>query len=73
MENLKVTKLGPPFLTVVIRDDSPLVCAGDRPAYRTVQIELTENQRKECRLFSTYTVGGKDFFEQISQTILEGE
>ena len=66
-----VDKLGPPYLTVVIRDDAPLVCAGDRPSYRTAQIELTPSQRKELTLKYAYSTGGKDYFEQVSHAILE--
>lgn len=31
-------------LTVVFRDDSPLVCANDSPTYRSVHINLTDSQ-----------------------------
>ena len=33
-----------PYLTVVIRDDSPMVHAGDSPSYRTVRVTLTGEQ-----------------------------
>lgn len=64
-------KLGPEYLTVIIRDGAPLICSDDRPSFRTVQIQLTEAQRKELALRNTYSVGGKEYFEQISQAILE--
>ena len=31
-------------LTVIFRDDSPMIFAGDTPKYRTVVIDLTEDQ-----------------------------
>jgi len=31
-------------ITVIFRDDSPMIYAGDTPKYRTVVINLTENQ-----------------------------
>ena len=67
----KISMLGPRFLTVIIRDDGPLVCTGDRPSFRTVQIELSERQREQMQLDYTYSSGGKEFHEQISQAILE--
>jgi len=44
-------------LTVIIRDDSPMVNCGDSPAYRSVQIELTEEQVKRLGLLQTWTQG----------------
>lgn len=31
-------------LTVIFRDDAPMIYAGDTPKYRTVVIDLTEDQ-----------------------------
>jgi len=32
------------ILTVIMRNDAPLIYTNDSPTYRTVQIELTEDQ-----------------------------
>lgn len=31
-------------LTVILRDDSPMIFCGDSPSYRSVQVELTDEQ-----------------------------
>lgn len=65
------TKLPGKTLTVVIRDDAPMIHCGDSPSYRTVRLELTEEQRAALTLRCTSTVGLTDHYEQISQVILE--
>jgi len=60
-------------LTVVIRDKSPFFLFGDAPSYRTVQIQLTPEQRKQIELKVTYLSGKESYYEDISQCILEPE
>jgi hypothetical protein len=60
-------------LTIIIRDDGPLVHAGDSPSYRTVQIQLTPEQRKQIELRLTHSAGQEIYYESISQCILEPE
>ena len=60
-------------LTIVIRNDGPMVYAGDSPSYRTVVIELTEEQKAKIILEETHSSGGTRFYESISQVILEPE
>ena len=58
-------------LTVITRDDSPMISCGDSPSYRTVKIQLTPEQRKELELKHTCSVNGDDYYENISCCILE--
>lgn len=37
-------------LTVVFRDDGPMIHCGDSPAYRSVSVALTEDQLKALAL-----------------------
>jgi hypothetical protein len=67
------TKLGPRFLTVVLRDIAPMVHLNEPVNHRSVRIELTENQRKILSLNNTHTIGGIEFYENISLAILEEE
>lgn len=50
-------------LTVIIRDDTPLIYCGDSPSYRTVSFSLTDEQVKMLEL--------KNAEEQYSASILE--
>ena len=61
------------FLTVILRDDSPLIHAGDRPSYRSVRVELTEDQVSAIAPKQTGRVAGKPMFESISQCFIESE
>jgi len=58
-------------LTVIIRDDSPMVNSNDSPSYRSVQITLTEEQVKQLALLQTWTSGGKEYHEAISRCFIE--
>ena len=49
-------------VTVVIRDDTTLIHCGDSPRYRTVKIELTNEQIALLRLREN---------EEVSKMILE--
>lgn len=58
-------------LTVIIRDDSPMIFCGDSPTYRSVQIELTEDQVNSITLKYTSSSGKDDFYEEISKCFIE--
>ena len=58
-------------LTVIIRDDTPLLFAGDTPGYRSVQIELTDEQVKQIQLKHTGNNYGQPLYEQISHCFIE--
>lgn len=49
-------------ITVVIRDDTPLIHCGDTPRYRTTTFELTDAQVQALRLNEN---------EEVSRLILE--
>jgi hypothetical protein len=59
------------ILTVILRKDSPMIHSGDSPSYRTVRLKLTALQRRALALKLTHAEGGGQFFEAISQAILE--
>jgi len=60
-------------LTVIIRDDSPMLTCGDSPSYRSVGIPLTDEQLALLKLRHTCTISGEDYTEQISNCFLERE
>lgn len=66
-------RLAPEFLTVIIRDDAPMIHCGDSPSYRSVRIELTEEQRRQAAMSATSSSGGTWHFEQISKCFLDAK
>jgi hypothetical protein len=58
-------------LTVMIRDDGPLVHCGDSPAFRTVRIQLTPDQIAKLALRRIGTSNGAPMYEDISRIIME--
>lgn len=64
-------KFPPDTLTVIIRDDAPLLCAGDSPSYRSVRVKLTQEQREALMLHSNGTSGRSPIWEEISHAIIE--
>lgn len=58
-------------LTVIIRDDSPAYFTGDTPAYRSVRIQLTEQQRAQIALRPAWTNRNDTVYEVISKCIME--
>lgn len=60
-------------LTVVIRDDSPMIHCNDSPRYRTVRLTLTPEQREALKLRCTGSSGGAAIYEEVSMCILEPE
>ena len=63
------TKLSATHLTVIIRDDNPLIHCEDVPIYRRVTIELTDEQK--TKLYLKPLGNGTDYYEQISKCFLE--
>jgi hypothetical protein len=66
-----MTKVPGNILTVVIRNDSPLIFSGDKPSYRSVQIVLTEYQLNQLSLEKIGKTGGVDLYEDISHCFIE--
>ena len=58
-------------LTVIIRDDSPMIHCGDVPSYRRVTIDLTDEQKAKLCLYATSSSMAKDIFESFSKCFLE--
>ena len=58
-------------LTVIFRNDSPMIHCGDCPSYRSAQIELTPEQCAVLEVQQTSTSCGKAVFEKISQCFIE--
>lgn len=64
-------KLPPDTMTVIIRDDSPLIFCQDAPSYRSVRIKLTQEQREALMLKSNGESCGNRVWEEISRVIIE--
>jgi hypothetical protein len=60
-------------LRVIFRNDGPLVHCQDSPSYRLVSIDLTPEQIEKLKPRYVYSVGSKDYYEEISKCFLEEE
>ena len=58
-------------LTVIIRDDSPLIFCDDSPTYRSVTINLTNEQLQKLKLRWIGERNRKNFHETISKCFIE--
>lgn len=58
-------------LTVIIRDDSPMIFCGDSPSYRSVTLTLTGEQIEAIALNQTGQDRGKAIHESISKAFIE--
>jgi hypothetical protein len=58
-------------VTVIIRNDAPLIHCVDSPSFRTVRIALTPEQVNALELEWVSTSNGIDHYEEISKMILE--
>jgi hypothetical protein len=58
-------------LTVILRDDSPMIHCGDSPSYRSVQINLTPEQCEALKPRWTGSSAGVDEYESISKAFIE--
>lgn len=61
----------PTSLTVIIRDDSPLIHLNEPCALRRVTITLTDEQRHQLRLASLGSRHGQISYEEVSTAFLE--
>lgn len=60
-------------LTVIIRNDGPMMLCGDSPSYRSVRVELTEEQQQKIARRRIGTQGDKALYEAISHCFIEDE
>ena len=58
-------------LTVIIRDDSPMIHCNDTPSFRTVMLTLTQEQQDAIKVNCTARTAGSAHYESISRAILE--
>ena len=58
-------------MTVVIRDDSPMIHCGDSPSYRSVSVDLTEEQIRALLLRPTGNVSGTKIYEAVSRCFID--
>jgi hypothetical protein len=58
-------------LTVIFRNDSPMIHCGDSPSYRSAQIELTPEQCEAIKPRWTGFSSGVDNYEEISKAFIE--
>lgn len=58
-------------LTVVFRDDGPMIHCGDCPSYRSVQITLTDEQVQALARRPTHSSGATQFHETVSRVFIE--
>lgn len=58
-------------LTVIIRDDSPMMFCNDSPTYRSVSITLTDEQLKRLSLRYVGQSGADHYYESISKCFIE--
>ena len=65
------SNLPPKTIRVIIRDDSPLVFCGDTPKYRSVAIELTDEQLQACKLLWVGTDCGRELHESVSRCFFD--
>ena len=59
------------ILTVILRDDSPMIHYGDSPAYRSVRVDLTPEQVAAIAPRKTGTSGMQEEYESISKAFIE--
>jgi hypothetical protein len=58
-------------LTVILRNDSPMIHCGDSPSYRSVQVDLTPDQCEAIKSRWTGMSNGTDEYESISTAFIE--
>ena len=58
-------------LTVILRDDGPMIHCGDSPAYRSVQVDLTPEQVAAIAPRKTGSSAGVEEYESISKAFIE--
>lgn len=58
-------------LTVIFRDDSPMVMCNSSPTYRSVQVTLTDEQVHLLARRETYSSGTVQYYEEIAPCFIE--
>lgn len=58
-------------LTVIIRDEGPLVHMNEPVALRSVDIDLTTEQLQQLEMRHTHTVAGVRHYESVSHCFLQ--
>lgn len=58
-------------LTVIIRNDAPMIFCGDSPSYRSVEVDLTQEQLNQIKLKKVGVNCGSDVYENYSKCFLE--
>lgn len=61
------------ILTVVIRNDGPMLHSGDSPTYRSVRLTLNDEQVGQLALRQYGQWGGESLYEEISRCFIEPE
>jgi hypothetical protein len=61
----------PKILTVIIRNDAPLIHLNDPPSHRSVRVELTPEQLDALQLNWAHTSSGIKHYESVSHAFLE--
>ena len=59
------------ILTVIIRNDGPLIFCNDSPSYRSIHIPLTKDQLNMIDLKVIGKNNGIDIYEKISNCFIE--
>lgn len=59
------------LLTVIIRDDGPMIFVGGSPSYRRVTLRLTREQQKKLRLYYVGRSGGNEYYETVDRCFIE--
>ena len=67
------SKISATKLTVIIRDDSPMIHYADSSSYRRVTVNLTTDQQEKLRLFVTSVINTKEIYESYSMAFVERE
>jgi hypothetical protein len=60
-------------LTVIFRDDSPMMFCNDSPSYRSILIELTPQQEEQLKPRYVGCSGATKYYEAISKCFIEPE
>lgn len=60
-------------LTVILRNDAPIVHCNDGPSFRSIRIKLTRKQREQLLLEWGGSSGGADMYETVSNCFIERE
>ena len=58
-------------LTVIIRNDGPMLFCGDAPTYRRVTFDLTDKQKEQIKLDQVGVSCGDEIWEKVSKCFLE--